>query len=223
MSTYETSAASQGSLATAGGPVEVTGQLTSVQKRAIFAATVGTVVEYVDWIIYASFAPILATHFFSPTSELSALLSTFAIFAVGFIVRPIGGAVLGIYADRYGRKSALTLSISLMAVASTVIGLCPTYGSIGIVATLILVTARLTQGFSAGAEYGSATTFMIESAPAERRGFAGSWQWFAINVGVLVSFLIAITTLSIGPSAGLSTWGWRVAFIFAGALGLFGL
>jgi MHS family alpha-ketoglutarate permease-like MFS transporter len=154
---------------------------------------------------------------------LSALLSTFAIFAVGFIVRPIGGAVLGIYADRYGRKSALTLSISLMAVASTVIGLCPTYGSIGIVATLILVTARLTQGFSAGAEYGSATTFMIESAPAERRGFAGSWQWFAINVGVLVSFLIAITTLSIGPSAGLSTWGWRVAFIFAGALGLFGL
>jgi len=198
-------------------------QFTRYEKRAIFAATAGTVVEYTDWIIYASFAPIIATQFFSPANEVSALLSTFAIFAIGFLMRPIGGALLGIYADRYGRKKALTLSISLMAVASTVIGLCPTYGSIGIAATIILVVARLTQGFSAGAEYGSATTYMIESAPDSRRGFAGSWQWFAINVGILFSFLIGLATLSIGPSVGMATWGWRVAFIFAGALGFFGL
>jgi MHS family alpha-ketoglutarate permease-like MFS transporter len=110
-----------------------------------------------------------------------------------------------------------------MAGSSAIIGVCPTYDSIGIVATGVLVLARLTQGFSAGGEYGSATTFMIESSPDDRRGFAGSWQWWAINAGILLSSLIAIATLSMGSSLGLLASGWRIAFIFAGILGLVGL
>jgi MFS transporter, MHS family, alpha-ketoglutarate permease len=139
--------------------------LTSGQKKAIFAATLGTVVEWTDWLIYATFSSVLAGQFFPANEATANLLSILAIFAVGFAIRPIGGAVLGAFGDRYGRKRGLTLSISLMACASFVIGICPTYGSIGALAPVILVIARLVQGFSAGGEFGSASTFLIESAP----------------------------------------------------------
>jgi len=197
--------------------------MTPAQKRAIFAATAGTVVEYIDWLLYASFAPVIAANFFSSGSQVSSLLATFAVFAVGFLMRPIGGAFLGIYADRCGRRKALTVSISMMAIASVVIGFCPTYESMGIAATVILVLARLAQGFSAGGEYGSAITFMVESAPDDRRGFAGAWQWWAINAGILGSSVIAIATLSAGTALGFGASGWRLAFVFAGVLGLVGL
>lgn len=195
-------------------------RLTSKQRKAIVAATLGTIVEYADWIIYATFAPILAGKFFPASNAMAALLSVFAVFAVGFVMRPIGGAILGVYADRYGRKKGLTLSILLMSGASGVIGLCPTYESIGILAPTVLVFARLTQGFSAGGEYGSATAFLIESAPDDRRAFAGSWQWFAIIAGTLLSFVIAVCIASIGAADVLTSWGWRMGFIFAGILGL---
>lgn len=194
--------------------------LTTAQKKAIIAATAGTIVEYTDWVIYAIFASILAGKFFPPGDSFTALLSVFAIFAVGFIMRPVGGAVLGAFADRHGRKKGLTLSILLMSGASFVIGICPTYDQIGLAAPIILVLARLTQGFSAGGEFGSASTFLIESAPADRRAFAGSWQWFAINAGTLVSFALAFAFTVIGSDGGLSSWGWRAAFIIAGLLGL---
>ena len=225
MGTYEKSAnrSHVGDVATGTVIADVSTPLTSGQTRAIFAAAAGTIVEYTDWLIYASFAPVIAANFFSAGSQVASLLAAFAVFAVGFVMRPIGGAFLGIYADRYGRRKALTLSISLMAGSSAIIGLCPAYDSIGIAATIVLVIARLTQGFSAGGEYGSATAFMIESSPDDRRGFAGSWQWWAINAGILLSSLIAIATLSIGSSLGLASSGWRLAFIFAGVLGLIGL
>jgi MHS family alpha-ketoglutarate permease-like MFS transporter len=199
------------------------GNLTHTQKKAIVAATVGTVVEYTDWVIYATFASILAAKFFPAGNSITALLSVFAVFAVGFVMRPIGGAVLGAFADRHGRKKGLTLSIVLMSVASFVIGICPTYEQIGVLAPIILVLARLTQGFSAGGEFGSASTFLIESAPADQRAFAGSWQWFAINSGTLISFVLAFTFASIGSDGGFATWGWRAAFIIAGLLGLVAL
>lgn len=195
-------------------------RLTAAQKKAIIAATAGTIVEYTDWVIYAIFASILANKFFPAGNSFTALLSVFAIFAVGFIMRPVGGAVLGAFADRHGRKKGLTLSILLMSGASFVIGVCPTYDQIGLAAPIILVLARLTQGFSAGGEFGSASTFLIESAPADRRAFAGSWQWFAINAGTLISFVLAFSFTVIGSDGGLSSWGWRAAFIIAGLLGL---
>ena len=195
-------------------------KLTGAQKKAVVAATLGTIVEYTDWVIYATFASILAREYFPAGDSLTALLSVFAVFAVGFVMRPIGGAVLGAFADRYGRKAGLTISILLMSVASLVIGLCPGFETIGIAAPIILVFSRLVQGFSAGGEFGSASTFLVESAPAHRRAFAGSWQWFAINAGTLVSFLLGYALAVVGSESGLTDWGWRVAFVVAAFLGL---
>lgn len=194
--------------------------LTAKERKAILAATLGTIVEYTDWVIYATFAAILARQFFPTGNSLTALLAVFAVFAVGFVMRPIGGAVLGAFADRYGRKKGLTLSILLMSLASLAIGVTPGYETIGIAAPIILVLARLVQGFSAGGEFGSASAFLIESAPAHRRAFAGSWQWFAINAGTLVSFILGYVLATAGGETGLTSWGWRVAFVIAALMGL---
>lgn len=200
-------------------PLEVRRPLTSQQIRAIIAATLGTVVEWTDWLIYATFASIIAGQFFPSHDPAISLLSTFAVFAVGFVMRPIGGAVLGAFADRHGRKRGLTLSISLMAGSSFVIGICPNYASIGLAAPAILVLARLVQGFSAGGEFGSASAFLIETAPVNRRAFAGSWQHLAINAGVLVASSVGFVLTLLTTDAGMTTWGWRAGFIVAGCLG----
>ncbi|RZF23875.1 MFS transporter [Paraburkholderia sp. UYCP14C] len=200
-----------------------TATLTRAQKRAIVAATLGTVVEFTDWIIYATFAALFSRHFFPADNERVSLLSAFAVFAVGFVMRPIGGALLGAYADRHGRKNGLALSVALMAGSSLVIAVCPGYRSIGFAAPLILVIARLVQGFAAGGEFGSASTFLIESSAPSRRGFAGSWQHFAVNAGVLVAASIgALLTSFIEPS-GMADYGWRVAFGIAGMMGFVAL
>jgi MFS transporter, MHS family, alpha-ketoglutarate permease len=194
--------------------------LTPEQKKAILAATLGTVVEWTDWLIYATFASVLASQFFPSNDATANLLSILAVFAVGFAIRPVGGAVLGAFGDRYGRKRGLTLSISLMACASFVIGICPTYASIGVAAPIILVIARLVQGFSAGGEFGSASTFLIESAPNDRRAFAGSWQHLAVNAGVLVAVSVGFALTFLADDEGMKTWGWRAGFIVAGGMGL---
>jgi MHS family alpha-ketoglutarate permease-like MFS transporter len=197
--------------------------LTRAQRKAIVAATLGTIVEFTDWIIYATFAALFSRHFFPANNDRVSLLSAFAVFAVGFVMRPIGGALLGAYADRHGRKNGLALSVALMAGSSLVIAVCPGYESIGIAAPLILVLARLIQGFAAGGEFGSASTFLIESSAPSRRGFAGSWQHFAVNAGVLVAALIGAILTSLIDHAGMASWGWRVAFAIAGLLGFVAL
>lgn len=197
--------------------------LTRAQKRAIVAATLGTVVEFTDWIIYATFATLFSRHFFPAHDERVSLLSAFAVFAVGFIMRPIGGALLGAYADRHGRKNGLALSVALMAGSSFVIAACPGYQSIGFAAPVILVLARLVQGFAAGGEFGSASTFLIESSVPSRRGFAGSWQHFAVNAGVLVAASIGALLTSFIPPSGMAAYGWRIAFGIAGLMGFVAL
>ncbi|MEI5999709.1 MFS transporter [Paraburkholderia bengalensis] len=197
--------------------------LTQVQRKAIVAATLGTIVEFTDWIIYATFAALFSRHFFPAHNERVSLLSAFAVFAVGFVMRPIGGALLGAYADRHGRKNGLALSVALMAGSSLVIAVCPGYESIGFAAPLILVLARLVQGFAAGGEFGSASTFLIESAAPSRRGFAGSWQHFAVNAGVLVAAAIGAILTSMIDQAGMANYGWRIAFGIAGLLGFVAL
>ncbi len=195
-------------------------RLTPAHRKVMVAATLGTIVEWTDWLVYTTFASVIGQHFFPSKDPLTSLLATLAVFAVGFVARPIGGAVLGAYADRHGRKKGLTLSILLMAGASLVIGLCPTYAEIGVVAPLVLVTARLVQGFSAGGEFGSASAFLTESAPNSRRAFFGSWQWFAINCGVLLSTILGFVTVSMTDDTQLSAWGWRAGFVTAAALGV---
>ncbi|MGF6970674.1 MHS family alpha-ketoglutarate permease-like MFS transporter [Paraburkholderia sp. WC7.3g] len=197
--------------------------LTRAQRKAIVAATLGTIVEFTDWLIYATFAPLFSRHFFPAHNDRVSLLSAFAVFAVGFVMRPIGGALLGGFADRHGRKNGLALSVALMAGSSLVIAVCPGYGSIGMAAPLILVIARLIQGFAAGGEFGSASTFLIESSAPSRRGFAGSWQHFAVNAGVLVASLIGAVLTSLIEPAGMASWGWRIAFAVAGLMGFIAL
>ncbi|MFM0555640.1 MFS transporter [Paraburkholderia sediminicola] len=203
--------------------VEAPIPFTREQKKAIAAATLGTIVEFADWIIYATFASLFSRHFFPAHNEKISLLSAFAVFAVGFVMRPIGGAVLGAYADRHGRKNGLALSVALMAGSSLVIAVCPGYAAIGMVAPIILVVARLVQGFAAGGEFGSASTFLIESSAPSRRGFTGSWQHFAVNAGVLVAALIGYILTSCISEQSMASWGWRLAFAIAGLMGFVAL
>ncbi|AIJ24382.1 MFS transporter [Amycolatopsis methanolica] len=198
-------------------------RLSPAQRKAIVAGAVGNTVEWVDWAVYATFAPVFAKQFFTPGNETTALLSTLAVFAVGFVMRPIGGAVLGAYADRHGRKKGLTLTISLMAGASLVIAVCPTYSKIGVIAPIVLLLARLVQGFSAGGEFGSSSAFLIESAARGRRAFAGSWQQVSVGAGALIASLMGTVLNSTLSEPQLQSWGWRVAFGVAGLLGLVGL
>jgi MHS family alpha-ketoglutarate permease-like MFS transporter len=194
--------------------------LTRTQKKAVVGATLGTIVEFADWIIYSTFAAIFSRQFFPAVNETVSLLSAFSVFAVGFVMRPIGGALLGAYADRHGRKNGLALSVALMAGSSVVIAVCPGYETIGMAAPIILVIARLVQGFAAGGEFGSASTYLIESSAPSRRGFTGSWQHFAVNAGVLVAAVVGAVLTSVLDSAGMAQWGWRAGFAFTGLLGL---
>lgn len=192
-------------------------------RKAIIAGGIGNAVEWVDWAVYTTFSSVFAHHFFPKGDPVAALLATLAIFAVGFVMRPVGAAVMGAYADRHGRKKGLVLTISLMAGATAIIGLAPTYETVGILSPIILVVARMVQGFSAGGEFGSSSALLVESAAPRRRAFAGSWQQVSVGAGVLLaSGMGAIITSTLSEEA-LDSWGWRLAFIIAALLGLVGL
>jgi MHS family alpha-ketoglutarate permease-like MFS transporter len=198
-------------------------KLSARGRKAIIAGGIGNAVEWVDWAVYTTFSSIFAHHFFPKGDPIAALLATLAIFAVGFVMRPVGAAVMGAYADRHGRKKGLVLTIGLMAGATAVIGFAPTYETVGILSPIILVVARMVQGFSAGGEFGSSSAFLVESAAPRRRAFAGSWQQVSVGAGVLLaSGMGAIITSTLSKEA-LDSWGWRLAFIVAALLGLVGL
>src|SRR6478609_6288468 len=190
-------------------------KLNSAQRKAIVAGTIGNTVEWVDWALYSIFAKIIADEFFPKGNGAVALLSTLAVFAVGFVMRPVGAAVLGAYADRRGRKKGMTLTVALMAGAGFIIAITPSYEHIGVFSPLLLLLARLVQGFSAGGEFGSSSAFLVESAARGRRAFAGSWQQVSVAGGVLIASLLSDETLH--------SWGWRIAFVIGGLLGLVGL
>jgi len=189
----------------------------------IAAAVIGNALEWYDFIVFGFFAVIIARLFFPAESQYASLLLTTATFGVGFFMRPVGGILLGIYADRRGRKAALLLIIGLMTLAIAMIGLAPTYAAIGIGAPLLIVLARLLQGFSTGGEFATATAFLVESAPARRRGFYGSWQMVGQGLAVLTGALLgAFITRILTPEA-LDSWGWRVPFLFGLIIGPLGL
>jgi MFS transporter, MHS family, proline/betaine transporter len=190
----------------------------------VAAAVIGNALEWYDFIVFGSLTVIISKLFFPADSQYASLLLTTATFGVGFFMRPVGGIMLGIYADRYGRKSALLLIILLMTVAIALIGMAPTYPAIGFGAPLIIVVARLLQGFATGGEFASATSFLIEAAPPHRRGFYGSWQMVGQGLAVLIGALLGtLLTRTLQPEA-LDSWGWRVPFfvgLFIGPVGLF--
>ena len=179
----------------------------------VVAAILGNALEFYDFTVYAAFAAVIGRTFFPAANPNISLLLSVTTFGVGFVARPLGGILIGAYADRFGRKPAMTLTIWLMALGSGMIGLLPSYATIGVLAPLLLVVARLIQGFSAGGEMGPATTYLLESSPPDRRGFFGSWQRASQNMGSIISGLIGVVlALSLSEQAA-DSWGWRVPFL----------
>ena len=205
------------------GVAEAGPRLTPAQRKAILAGAIGNTVEWVDWAIYTALASVFAGQFFPSGDRTAGLLATLAVFAAGFLMRPIGGAVLGAYADRHGRKKALTLTIGMMAGAALVIAACPTYRAIGVAAPIILLLARLVQGFSAGGEFASSSAFLVESSAPGRRAFAGSWQQVSVGLGTLIAAFMSFVLTSTLSDDAMAAWGWRLAFAIGGLLGLVGL
>lgn len=189
------------------------------QRRAVIAATIGNVLEIYDFIIFGIFAVAISRTFFPSGDEYAALMFTFMTFAAGFVVRPIGALVLGRYADKAGRKKALSFTLLLMALGTVVPALCPSYDSIGIAATVILVLGRLLQGFSAGGEIGSNVAMLVENASGRNRALFSSFQQMAQGGGVLlggvVGFAIAV---AYGQERMLQDY-WRLAFIVGLVIG----
>jgi MHS family proline/betaine transporter-like MFS transporter len=192
-------------------------------RRAILAAVIGNVLEWYDFAVYAYMATIIARQFFPAQDEISSLLSTFAAFGVGFVVRPLGGIVIGRLGDVRGRKAALILTIVLMAIGTVMIGLTPSYASIGAAAPLLILIARLLQGFSAGGEWGGATAFIVEWAPAGRRGLYGSLQQSSVAFGLLLGSGIAAAVSTLFSAETVEGWAWRIPFLLGGLLAPIGL
>ncbi|PMS23158.1 MFS transporter [Trinickia dabaoshanensis] len=186
--------------------------------RAVLATSIGNALEWFDLVVYGFFAVVIAKLFFPAGNDTVSLLLTLGTFGVSFFMRPLGAIVIGAYADRAGRKAALTLSILLMMIGTAIIVVLPTYETIGIAAPLILVLARLMQGFSAGGEFGSATAFLAEHVP-QRRGFFASWQVASQGLTtVLAAVFGSVLTGKLTPDQ-LMSWGWRVPFAFGLLIG----
>jgi MHS family proline/betaine transporter-like MFS transporter len=188
-------------------------------RRAVLSCGVGQIFELYDFLIYAYMAGPLSRAFFPSHDPLASLLATFATFAVGFVMRPVGAVVIGAYGDRHGRRAALVLTIGLMAAGTGVIGLIPTYARWGILAPVALVLCRIAQGFSAGGEWGGAAAFLAEYSPPKRRGFISSFQQAATAVGLLLATLISYLLTSLMNPVAFDSWGWRLAFLLGFVLG----
>jgi MFS transporter, MHS family, proline/betaine transporter len=186
--------------------------------RAVVAASIGNALEWFDFVVYGFFAATMAKLFFPSGSETVSLLLALATFGVTYFVRPLGAIVLGSYSDRYGRKSAFTLTIALMVAGTAVIALAPTYSSIGIAAPILIVAARMVQGFSAGGEFGTATAFLAEQS-AERRGFFASWQFASQGLTTILATGCGVALAATLSPDQLESWGWRIPFIFGLLIG----
>lgn len=194
-----------------------------ISPRVVLAGAVGSIIEYFDFGVYGYVATILAVHFFSSENPTVALLSTLATFAVAFVLRPVGALIFGHYGDRLGRKNALAATVILMAAASGLIGILPTYAAIGLGATILLVIARSLQGIAAGGELGGAASFVAEKSPNDRRGFfTSTTQTGALAGSLLASVTVLLLNLGLGEETMLN-WGWRIPFLIAIPVGLFGL
>jgi MHS family alpha-ketoglutarate permease-like MFS transporter len=188
--------------------------------RSILGGSAGNLVEWYDWYAYSAFSLYFAQAFFPSGDRTLEQLNSAAVFAVGFIMRPIGAWVMGIYADRRGRKAGLTLSVTLMCLGSLAIAVTPGYAQIGNLAPTILVLARLVQGLSVGGEYGASATYLSEMAGRDRRGFFSSFQYVTLISGQLVALCVLLVLQAAMPAAALESWGWRIPFAIGGLLAI---
>jgi MHS family alpha-ketoglutarate permease-like MFS transporter len=188
--------------------------------KAIVGGSAGNLVEWYDWYAYAAFTLYFAPHFFPSTDPTAQLLGAAAVFAVGFFMRPIGAWIMGVYADRKGRKSGLALSVTLMCGGSLLIAVSPTYESAGLLAPTILVIARLLLGLSVGGEYGASATYLSEMAGKNRRGFFSSFQYVTLIGGQLVAVGLLLVLQMVMDEDSLESWGWRIPFVIGAALAI---
>ncbi|KQM16803.1 metabolite-proton symporter [Plantibacter sp. Leaf171] len=198
----------------------------AARRRAIVAGSVGNFIEWYEFGIYGFLATILAAQFFSDGEQtgIESLIATYASFAIAFFFRPVGAALFGRIGDRIGRKPTLILVLVLMSGATALIGILPTYASIGVAAPILLTLVRILQGLSAGGEFGGAVSVMTEFAPAGKRGLYGSWQSFTVALGLLGGAGTVALLSAVLSEADLAAWGWRIAFLLAiplGAVALF--
>ncbi|MPQ82804.1 MFS transporter [Pseudomonas sp. MAFF 730085] len=193
-----------------------------MRRKAIVATVLGNGFEWFDFMVYGFFAITIGKLFFPTGNDVTSLMLSAATFGVGFLVRPIGGVLIGIYSDRYGRKGALSLTIILMGIGTALIGLAPTYSQIGMAAPCIIVFARLLQGISAGGEMGTATAYLTEHAPAGKKAYYSSWIQTSIGFAVLVGACFGTgITLNLSPEQ-VESWGWRIPFLFGLLIGPIG-
>jgi MFS family permease len=182
-------------------------------KLVVAAATIGNALEFFDFTVYGFFAVLIGQLFFPNMSSYGQILASVSTFGVGFVMRPVGGIVIGAYADRVSRKAAVSLTIFLMGLGCAMIACAPTYSQIGLFAPVLLVTARLLQGFSAGGEVGASTTLLIEKASAKNRGFYGSWQFASQGLGIAVGSAVSALLSILLTQSELREWGWRIPFL----------
>ena len=188
--------------------------------KAIAGGSAGNLVEWYDWFAYSAFSLYFAKTFFPRGDQTAQLLQTAAVFAVGFLMRPVGAWIMGLYADRVGRKAALTLSVGVMSAGSFAVALIPGYATIGVAAPILLTVCRMIQGLSLGGEYGASATYMSEMAGKQRRGFWSSFQFSTLIAGQLVSVIVLIVLQSFFTRPQLEAFGWRIPFVIGGLLAI---
>ncbi len=195
----------------------------ATRLRAILGGSIGNLVEWYDFYVYNSFALYFAKLFSASSDPTAQLINVFGVYAIGFLIRPVGGFLLGAYADRAGRRAALTLSILLMGGGSAMIAVLPTYGQVGPLAPGLLLVARLLQGISLGGEYGASATYLSEMAGSRRRGFYSSFQYVTLIGGQVLAALVLVILQWLMKPDELGSWGWRIPFAIGAACALFGL
>jgi MFS transporter, MHS family, proline/betaine transporter len=183
------------------------------RARVIAGCTIGNALEFFDFVVFSFFARIIGALFFPQADPTAQLLFAFLIYGVGFFMRPLGGIIMGAYADKKGRKKATLVTLTLMALGTGLIGCAPTYAQIGVFAPVLIVIGRLIQGFSAGGEVGASTTLLVESAPEGKRGFYGAWQGASQGLGVALAAAISLYIMGTMAPADVNSYGWRIPFL----------
>ena len=193
-----------------------------IHKKSLLAGFIGNILEWYDFTVYGFFATIIGAQFFPDEDKIVQLISAFGVFAAGYLMRPIGGVIFGHIGDKYGRKKALTISVLLMAIPTTLIGFLPTYVNIGWYSAALLVILRLLQGLSVGGEFTGSISFLVEKAPKGKRGFFGSWSTFGVFGGMLLGSGIGSIITSVLSTEQLHDFGWRIPFLFGAIIGIIG-
>ena len=191
--------------------------------RNVIAGCVGNVLEWYDFALYGFFAPFIAKQFFPSDDQVSSLLATFGVFAVGFFMRPVGAVIFGILGDKLGRKRALEISVIMMAIPTTLIGVLPTHEQVGILAPILLTLIRLVQGVSVGGEFTGSISYVVEQAPYGRRGFYSSWTVFSLLGGILLGSAVSGLVTNILTPDQMLSYGWRLPFFLGIVIGVIGL